>query len=359
MSISVRSAIAGLPGYRAGKPAPTSSSGVSYKLSSNENPYPPLPGVLNAVRTASERMNRYPDAGNTELTAAVAAKLGVTESEIAFGTGSVSVLYQLLQAVAAEGDEVIYAWRSFEAYPIAVGVSGARSVTVPLGPGMVHDLNAIRAAITPATRAILVCTPNNPTGPVIDHDQLAEFLDAVPDHIMVVIDEAYLEFATDPQRTRGLELRRRHPHVVLLRTFSKAYGLAGFRVGYCVAHPDVAGAVRASAPPFSLSVPAQAAALASLEAEPALLERVTALTSEREAMVNTLRDLGFDIPDSHGNFVWIPAGPQTPAYADAFAQAGLMTRAFPDGGDFDGVRVTVGEPDANRLVTEVAAGLFD
>lgn len=357
MSISVRSAIADLPGYRAGKPAPAASNGPAYKLSSNENPYPPLPGVLDAARTACERMNRYPDAGNTELTAAVAAKLDVTESELAFGTGSVSVLYQLLHAVATEGDEVLYAWRSFEAYPIAAGVTGARSVTVPLAAGMVHDLDAIRAAITPATRAILLCSPNNPTGPVIDHDRLAAFLDAVPDHIMVVIDEAYREFATAPETARGLELRQAHPNVVLLRTFSKAYGLAGFRVGYCVAHPDVAAAVRASVPPFSLSVPAQAAALASLEAEPALLERVTALAGEREAMVNSLRELGFDVPDSHGNFVWLPAGSQTRAHADAFAARGLMTRAFPDGGDFDGIRITVGEPEANRLVTEVAAGL--
>lgn len=357
MSISIRPAIASLPGYRAGKPAPTAPGGVSYKLSSNENPYPPLPGVLEAVGTACERMNRYPDAGNTELTIKIAEKLDVAETEIAFGTGSVSVLYNLLQTVAGEGDEVIYAWRSFEAYPIAVGVTGAHSVCVPLTTGAVHDLDAMRAAITPATRAILLCTPNNPTGPVIDHDQLSDFLDAVPENILVVIDEAYLEFATAAEQARGLELRAKHPNVALLRTFSKAYGLAGFRVGYCVATPEVAAAVRALAPPFSISGPAQAAAIASLDAEPALLERVPALISERTTMINNLRDLGFDIPDSHGNFVWLPAGQQTSTYADSFAAAGLMTRAFPDGGDFDGIRISVGEEEANQLVTEVAATL--
>ncbi len=357
MSISIRPAIANLPGYRAGKPAPVSSGGVSYKLSSNENPYPPLPGVLDSVSKACERMNRYPDAGNTELTAALADKLGVAEAELAFGTGSVSVLYHLLQAVAGEGDEVIYAWRSFEAYPIAVGVSEARGVTVPLTAGMVHDLDAIRAAITPATRAILLCTPNNPTGPVIDHDRLSEFLDVVPDDIMVIIDEAYLDFATAPQQARGLELRDRHRNVVLLRTFSKAYGLAGFRVGYCVAAPDVAAAVRAATPPFSVSVPAQAAVLASMDQEPALLERVSTLITERDTLAGQLRDLGLDIPDSQGNFVWLPAGEHTSSYAETFAAAGLMTRAFPDGGHFDGIRITIGEPEANQLVTEVAATL--
>lgn len=357
MSIRIRSAVANLPGYRAGKPAPAPGAAVSYKLSSNENPYPPLPGVLDAVARASQQMNRYPDAANTELTAAVAARLGVTEAEIAFGTGSVSVLYQLLQAVAGEGDEVIYAWRSFEAYPIAVGVSEARSVTVPLGSGMIHDLDAIRAAITPATRAILLCTPNNPTGPVLGHDQLSAFLDAVPDDVMIVIDEAYLEFAAEPGQARGLELRERHPNVVLLRTFSKAYGLAGFRVGFCIAAPEVAAAIRAGVPPFSISVPAQAAALASLDLEPALLERVSALVNERTTMINNLREVGFDIPDSHGNFVWLPAGELTNTYADAFAAAGVRTRAFADGGDFDGIRISVGESEANRLVAEVAASL--
>jgi histidinol-phosphate aminotransferase len=357
MSISIRPAIANLPGYRAGKPAPVSSDGISYKLSSNENPYPPLPGVLDAVSKACEQMNRYPDAGNTELTAAVAEKLSVTGAEIAFGAGSVSVLYHLLQAVAGEGDEVIYAWRSFEAYPIAVGVSGAHGVKVGLAPGMVHDLDAIRAAITPATRAILLCTPNNPTGPVIDHDRLSEFLDVVGDDIMVIIDEAYLDFSTASQQARGLELRDRHRNVVLLRTFSKAYGLAGFRVGYCIADPQVAAAVQAATPPFSVSVPAQAAVLASMDAEPALLERVSTLIAERDKVAGQLRDLGFDIPDSQGNFVWLPAGEHTSSYAGTFAAAGLMTRAFPDGGDFDGIRITIGEPEANQLVAEVAATL--
>jgi histidinol-phosphate aminotransferase len=327
---------------------------VSYKLSSNENPYPPLPGVLAAAQQACERMNRYPDMANSELTAALAAKHGVDTDRVALGTGSVAVLYYLLQAVAGDGDEVIYPWRSFEAYPIAVQLTGARSVQVPLGPGAVHDLDAMLAAITPATKAILVCTPNNPTGPVVDHDQLAAFVDRVPDHILIVLDEAYVEFAIAPNRARGEELLR--PNVVSLRTFSKAYGLAGFRVGYCIADPLLAGAVRSASLPFGVSVPAQAAALASLEAEPELLQRVEELIKERQLVVDGLRDRGFDVPDSQSNFVWIPAGDRTVGYAEAFTAAGLMVRPFVDEPDA-GLRITVGEPEANRLVLEVAGTL--
>jgi histidinol-phosphate aminotransferase len=327
---------------------------VSYKLSSNENPYPPLPGVLAAAQQACERMNRYPDMANSELTAALAAKHGVDTDRVALGTGSVAVLYYLLQSVAGDGDEVIYPWRSFEAYPIAVQLTGARSVQVPLGPGAVHDLDAMLAAITPATKAILVCTPNNPTGPVVDHDQLAAFVDRVPDHILVVLDEAYVEFAIAPNRARGEELLR--PNVVSLRTFSKAYGLAGFRVGYCIADPLLAGAVRSASLPFGVSVPAQAAALASLEAEPELLQRVEELIKERQLVVDGLRDRGFDVPDSQSNFVWIPAGDRTVGYAEAFTAAGLMVRPFVDEPDA-GLRITVGEPEANRLVLEVAGTL--
>jgi histidinol-phosphate aminotransferase len=299
-------------------------------------------------------MNRYPDMANSELTAALAAKHGVDTDRVALGTGSVAVLYYLLQAVAGDGDEVIYPWRSFEAYPIAVQLTGARSVQVPLGPGAVHDLDAMLAAITPATKAILVCTPNNPTGPVVDHDQLAAFVDRVPDHILVVLDEAYVEFAIAPNRARGEELLR--PNVVSLRTFSKAYGLAGFRVGYCIADPLLAGAVRSASLPFGVSVPAQAAALASLEAEPELLQRVEELIKERQLVVDGLRDRGFDVPDSQSNFVWIPAGDRTVGYAEAFTAAGLMVRPFVDEPDA-GLRITVGEPEANRLVLEVAGTL--
>jgi histidinol-phosphate aminotransferase len=354
MALVIRPAIASVPPYRPGKPAPMGPGGVSYKLSSNENPYPPLPGVLAATAAACEQMNRYPDMANTELIKALAAKHQVDEDRLAVGTGSVAVLYNLLQALVGEGDEVVYPWRSFEAYPIAVQLTGARSVQVPNAADAGHDLEAMRRAITPNTKVVLICTPNNPTGPVVDHDQLRAFIDDVPDDVMIVIDEAYVEFATAPGRARGLELLR--PNVASLRTFSKAYGLAGFRVGYCVADPMIAGAVRAASAPFGVSIPAQAAAVASLAAEDELLARVSELIVERETVLGGLRDIGLAVPDSQSNFVWLPAGPKTGAWAATFAAAGLMVRPFVEGPDA-GIRITIGEPEANRLILQVAATL--
>jgi histidinol-phosphate aminotransferase len=355
--IKIRSAVAGLPAYKAGKPAPKMGHGPSFKLSSNENPFPPLPGVMEATAAAMAQMNRYPDIANTELTREVSSHLGVAAEQLAFGTGSVAVLYHLLQATCEAGDEVIYAWRSFEAYPIAVPVTGATSIPVPLGPDAVHDLDAMRQAVTPATKAILLCTPNNPTGPALQHQQVIDFVDSVPDHIMIVLDEAYVEFVTDPEGLRGLEAMAGRENLVVLRSFSKAYGLAGFRVGYCVAHADLAAAVRAVSLPFGVSIAAQAAVIASLEAEPLLLDRVADLVKARDALAVGLRDLGFDVPDAQGNFVWLRGGSLTEAYAASFASAGVMVRPFVSGGDWDGLRMTVGEPAANARVLEIAATL--
>ena len=357
MPVRIRPAVAALPSYQPGRPAPTGSTGPAYKLSSNENPYPPLPGVLAATEAAVAGMNRYPDLANTAVAAAVGARLGVAPESLAFGAGSVAVLYHLLAAVCEPGDEVVFAWRSFEAYPIAVQITGATPVRVPLGPGAVHDLDALHAAITPTTRVVMLCTPNNPTGPAIPHDALVRFLDAVPEHVLVMVDEAYVEFVDDPGAVRGLEVLRDRPHVAVLRTFSKAYGLAGFRVGYCVAEPALAAAVRAVSLPFGISVAAQAAALASLEAEPALRARVDALVRARAVLRDGLRGLGFDVPDAQGNFVWLPAGPLTTAYGEAFAAGGVVVRPYAAGEPGDGVRITVGEDAANARVLEVAAGL--
>jgi histidinol-phosphate aminotransferase len=355
--IKIRTAVAGLPAYKAGKPAPKMDHGPSFKLSSNENPFPPLPGVMEATAAAIAQMNRYPDIANTELTREVSSHLGVAAEQLAFGTGSVAVLYHLLQATCEAGDEVIYAWRSFEAYPIAVPVTGATSIPVPLGPDAVHDLDAMRRAVTPATKAILLCTPNNPTGPALQHQQVIDLVDSVPDHIMIVLDEAYVEFVTDPEGLRGLEAMAGRENVVVLRSFSKAYGLAGFRVGYCVAHADLAAAVRAVSLPFGVSIAAQAAVIASLEAEPLLLDRVADLVKARDALAVGLRDLGFDVPDAQGNFVWLPGGSLTETYAAFFASAGVVVRPFVSGGDWDGLRITVGEPAANARVLEIAMAL--
>ena len=345
-----RATVATIPAYVPGKP-PTAREGLqTYKLSSNENPYPPLPGVLEAVSRAAEQMNRYPDMGCVALYDALAARFDVAPEQLAAGTGSVAVLYHLLQAYCDPGDEVVYAWRSFEAYPIAVSVTGAVSVRVPLTADGCHDLEAMAAAITDRTRAVLLCTPNNPTGPALRHDEVVAFLDRVPSHVLVVVDEAYREFVRIDDPVDALALVRERSNVVVMRTFAKAYGLAGLRVGFLVAPAEIAAAVRACALPFGVSSIAQAAAVASLEAEPALLERVDALVAERDRVTAALAGQGWQLPDAQGNFVWFPVGERAPDFAAAADEAGIVVRPFAG----DGVRVSIGETEANDRLLEVA-----
>ena len=283
-----------IPAYVPGRP-PTPREGLAtYKLSSNENPYPPLPGVLVAAEAAAAAMNRYPDMGCVDLYDALATKLGVPTSDLVLATGSVALIYQLMQTFCAPGDEVVYAWRSFEAYPIAATVAAATSVRVPVTADGRHDLAAMLAAITDRTKVVLVCTPNNPTGPAVTQTELDAFIAAVPPHVLVVVDEAYVEFVRMADPVDGVATYRRHQNVVLTRTFSKAYGLAGLRVGYAVAPAPLAAALRAVSLPFGVTSVAQAAAVASLAAETALLERVDALVAERDRVLAGLRAAGVD-----------------------------------------------------------------
>ncbi|WP_341241490.1 histidinol-phosphate transaminase [uncultured Nocardioides sp.] len=346
-----RAHIGDIPAYVPGKP-PTPRPGLTaYKLSSNENPYPPLPGVVEAATRAVEVMNRYPDMGSRALYEALAERLGVPVEDLAAATGSVALIYQLLQAFCEPGDEVVYAWRSFEAYPIAVTAAGARSVQVPLRADGHHDLDAMAEAITERTRVVMVCTPNNPTGPAVSQAELDAFLARVPEHVVAVVDEAYLEFVRMDDAVDGLATYRAHPNVVLFRTFSKAYGLAGFRVGYAVAQPEVAGALRAVSLPFGVSAVAQAAAVASLEAGEELLARVDALVVERDRVEAGLRAAGWEVPDAQGNFVWFALGERAAEFAAACDEAGIVVRPFAG----EGCRVSIGEVEANDRLLEVAA----
>ncbi|WP_341924698.1 histidinol-phosphate transaminase [Nocardioides psychrotolerans] len=345
-----RAHVSAIPTYVPGKP-PTPRPGVTtYKLSSNENPYPPLPGVVTAATEAAAVMNRYPDMGSTALYDALAARLDVPVSDLAAATGSVALVYQLLAAFCDPGDEVVYAWRSFEAYPIAVTTAGATSVQVPLTADGRHDLDAMAAAVTDRTKVVMVCTPNNPTGPSVTQSELTAFLARVPAHVVVVVDEAYLEFVRMDDAVDGIATYRAHPNVVLFRTFSKAYGLAGFRVGYAVASAPVAAALRAVSLPFGVSHVAQAAAIASLAAEDALLERVEALTVERARVVAGLAVAGWSVPEPQGNFVWLALGERTADFAAACDAAGIVVRPFAG----EGCRVSIGEPEGNDRLLEVA-----
>jgi histidinol-phosphate aminotransferase len=350
-AVRLRSTLTGVPSYVPGRPAADGAAGApAFKISSNENPYPPLPSVIDVVARAARRMNRYPDMAATALVQAIAAHVGVEPAQVAVGTGSVGVLGQILAATCGEGDEVVHAWRSFEAYPILIQLSGATGVPVPLAAGGRHDLVAMAAAVTDRTRLVLVCTPNNPTGPAVHTAELETFLDSVPSDVLVVIDEAYVEFVRDPDVPDALAVLRARPNVAVLRTFSKAYGLAGLRVGYALAAPQIAGALRKTAVPFGVSVVAQDAAVASLAAYAELAERVDALVAERGRVIAGLRAQGWDIPDSEANFVWLELGERTMEFAAAAERAGLVVRPFAG----SGARCTVAEPESADLLLDVA-----
>jgi histidinol-phosphate aminotransferase len=344
-----RSALDTIPAYKAGRP-PSAALARTYKLSSNENPYPPLPGVVERATDAARAMNRYPDMGVAALHQAIADRYGVDVAQVASGAGSVAVLYHLLQATCQQGDEAVYAWRSFEAYPIAVGITGATDVQVPLTSDARHDLRAMAAAITDRTKVAIVCSPNNPTGPAVHSDELLAFLDAVPPHVVVAIDEAYREFVRDPETPDALELARGRDNVVVLRTFSKAYGLAGLRVGFGLGPEPVAEAIRKCALPFGVSSIAQAAGIASLEAEQELLARVAALVEERDRVRGALTEQGWAVPDAQGNFVWLALGDESTAFAGACEEVGVSVRPFAG----DGVRITIGEREADDLFLDAA-----
>ncbi len=335
--------------YRPGK-AVKSPDGRSYKLSSNESPFGPLPSVVAAITEAAGRVNRYPDNGCVAMVEAIAARHGVSPDHIATGCGSVAVTQMLLEAVGEPGAEVIYAWRSFEAYPLLADLAGTTSVRVPLA-GERHDLAAMAEAITENTRLIFVCNPNNPTGTVVRRRELETFLDRVPADCLVVLDEAYREYIRDDDVPDGLTLLGDRPNLAVLRTFSKAYGLAGLRAGFMVAHPVVAEAVRKTYLPFSVNAVSQAAVIASLRAEDELFERVDGTVKERDRVRAALDGQGWTVPPSEANFVWLRLGEDTMDFSAACNAAGVSVRPFAG----EGARISIGsaeENDALLAVTE-------
>lgn len=352
--VRLRPALAGVPAYVAGRPAPVVPGLTTFKISSNENPYPPLPSVRALLGEAAGGVNRYPDMNNVELIAAIAGFCGVDPGMVAVGPGSVGVLGQIVTATCDPGDQVMFAWRSFEAYPILTRLAGADPVMVGLTSAYEHDLDAMAAAVTPRTRLVLLCTPNNPTGPALRHADVEAFLGRVPSDVAVVIDEAYVEFNRQDDTVDSLALLRTHPNVVVLRTFSKAYGLAGLRVGYALAHPALAQAFAKTAIPFGVNLLAQAAAIHSLGARGELMERVDALVAERARVVAALAAMGWDVPRTEANFVYFPLEKSSAAFSQACEDAGLVVRRYGD----DGVRVTIGETEANDRLLFVAKGFL-
>lgn len=346
--VRLRDDLAALPTYVAGRTVPG-----AVKLASNEMPLPPLPAVLSAIGRAAEAGNRYPDIAVTTLTARLAEHHGIDPARIAVGCGSVALCGQLVQAVCAPADEVVFAWRSFEAYPIVTLAGHATAVRVPLTAGHVHDLDAMAAAITPRTKMVFVCNPNNPTGTAVDEHALRAFLARVPSGVLVVLDEAYHEFVRDPAVPDGLALAAEFDNVCVLRTFSKAHRLAGLRVGYAVGPAELAAALRGVSVPFSVSAPAQAAALAALDHLDELLADCAGAVDEVGRMTSELLALGYEVPPSQANFVWLPLGSRAVEFAAHALENKVVVRAF----DGDGVRVSAGTSEEVDLFL-AAAGSF-
>jgi len=347
--VTLRPEIASLAPYRQGRAADADA----FKLSSNESPFAVLPEVLAAIQESS--LNRYPDGAATALRVRLAERAGVTVDEVHVGAGSVSILHQLVQAAASTGDEVLYAWRSFEAYPGIVTVSGATSVTVPNRADGTHDLDAMAAAVTDRTRVVIVCSPNNPTSAIVAARDFESFMSRVPETVLVVLDEAYREFVTDPHAVEGIPLLERYPNLVVLRTFSKAYGLAGLRVGYAIGPSYILDAARATMIALSVTEPAQRAALAALDAEPQFIAQITELVARRTRLRDGLAAQGWRVPEPQGNFVWLVTGEATVAAAELLEAHGIVARVFAP----EGIRISVGEAESVEKVLAATAEVVE
>ncbi|MFI8634229.1 histidinol-phosphate transaminase [Microbacterium sp. NPDC077663] len=354
MTVKLRNDLEAIPSYRQGK-APAAADREMYKVSSNENPHAPLPSVVSAIAATAGTVNRYPETAAAQLTQRLADLFGADTSQIVLGAGSVESLSQLIRATSGPGDEVLFAWRSFEAYPMLVRAAGATPVTVPLAAGHRHDLDAMLAAITPATRLVIVCNPNNPTGTVVPDAEIRRFVQGVPSDVVVLIDEAYYQFNSDSPAPGGVDLFHEFPNVVVAHTFSKAYGLAGVRVGYALAAERITAAMRKVAVPFGVTGLAQSAALASLDAELELEQRVSGLIAGRERIAGALAAAGWTLPTSRTNFLWFPLGDDTVAAAKVFDEHGLVVRPFPG----EGLRVTIAEDPANDRILTAARELAE
>lgn len=345
-TVRLRPEITASAPYRQGRPAPADA----FKLSSNENPFPPHPAVLEAIAASS--VNRYPDAAATVLSARLAERFGLTPQEVHVGAGSVSILAQLIQAVVgAPDDEIVYAWRSFEAYPGLVTVAGGTSVRVANLADHRHDMAGLAAAVGPRTRAVIVCSPNNPTGTIVTRDEFETLMAAVPSEVLVVLDEAYIEFVTDPDAVDGAAQLGRFPNLVVLRTFSKAFGLAGLRVGYALGPAYILDAARTAAIPLSVTESAQRAALAALDHEEELREQVAILAARRDEVRAGLLERGLVVPEAQGNFVWLPTGEATEAANDVLFDHGIVGRMLLP----EGIRVSIGEAESVERLLDAAA----
>src|SRR3954468_8976893 len=312
MTITFAEKLARMPGYQAGVPtgqAPEAiAAGSIAQLASNESPLPPHPQVVEAIRKAAGSMNRYPDPDATLLRRRLAERCETEPGHIAVGNGSCEILLAAADALLEPGAEILYAWPAFSMYPYLPALTGAREVRVPLAPGDVHDLNAMAAEVTAATQLLLVCNPNNPTATHIPAAEVAAFCEGMPPHVTVILDEAYVEFQVDDDPDATLDLLDDLPNLVVLRTFSKVYGLAGLRVGYAIGSPGFRAAIDAVRQPFSVNALAQAAGAEAVLHQDDAPKQLESRIAEPLRVEEVPRELGLETAETHANFSWIDLG---------------------------------------------------
>jgi len=314
------------------------------RLHLNESPFRPLPSVVRAIAEELDTINRYPPFFPTSAQECLADWLNLQPSNIITGNGSVGVALQVLEA--SHPSRVVYSVPTFEGYPLLADMVGSEKLPVPVDVDGVQDLDALAAGAGPSNATIVLCNPHNPTGTVLKPTEIARFLKMLPDSLTIIIDEAYIEFADQRFRCDLRELLSCHPRVVVLRTFSKAYGLAGMRIGYGIANPDFAKHVQGRALPFGFSTIAQVAMEASIAAHDELQARVEAVRSERLALRSDLRRFGLRVFSSQTNFLWLPWEDGAPGWAQRLDGGGVQVKTYPE----QGVRLSIGDEAANAVV---------
>lgn len=344
----LRPAVRDAAAYVPGKPAAPVEGMTSYKLSANENHLEPLPQVREAMVAASTNPNIYPDPGVFELTEAMADFLGLEPEQVVFGAGGSEILSACFEITAGPGANIVYPWPSFEMYRQVGVMSGAENRQIPLTEDFRHDFDAMVDAIDDDTTLVVLCSPNNPTGPAIREDEFRSFMDRVPSDLLVVLDQAYLEFITSEGTVDAIAALKDCPNLIIMRTFSKAHGLAGLRVGYGIAHPDVILEMRKSIAPFSVTTISQAAALASLRAAGEVDVRAKTIAASRDKLVDDLRGLGLNVPSSDANYVWIPLGDKSDEFEKVCMDSGLAVRNLRSG-----IRVSIGPDEAMERLVDV------
>jgi histidinol-phosphate aminotransferase len=346
VSLEFNTRIRNIPAYPAAETY--AFDGKLAKLASNETPWPPHPQVMEAVAAQLETLNRYPDPDKTLLRRRISERTGVPSGRVAVGNGSCELLLAAAEAMLEPGAEVVYAWPSFSIYPHLAAMSGARAITVPLDDEGRHDLEGMAREVTAATRILLVCNPNNPSATAFPPAVIDDFVAELPRHVAVLLDEAYVEFSTLQDPDESIELLDRHPNLVLLRTFSKVYGLCGLRAGYALGSEDFRRAVDRVRQPFSVNALAQAAAAEALLHQDEVERRVERTAIERLHVESELAERGLETTDGEANFSWVGLGDRDEAdLIRGLAERGVIVRAGTALGQEGWLRVTYGTRQEN------------